>query len=53
MYDYSPYTPLPYRNQQAYTMTVEGNGQITVKPDEAILTVGVVSSYKNDRRKPY
>ncbi|WP_191991810.1 SIMPL domain-containing protein [Bacillus aerolatus] len=36
MYDHSP-----YRNQNAYTMTVEGSGQITVKPDEAILTVGV------------
>ena len=43
-YNYYSHTHQPYRiNNSTFTMTVEGKGQITVKPDQAKLTIGVVT----------
>ncbi len=43
-YNYYSHTRQPYRiNNSTFTMTVEGKGQITVKPDQAKLTIGVVT----------
>ncbi|MCQ6276989.1 SIMPL domain-containing protein [Bacillus sp. V3B] len=36
-----------YRNNPTFTMAVEGQGQITVKPDQAKLTLGVVTENLN------
>jgi len=46
-YDYSPHTQQLYRNSPTFTMSVEGKGQITVKPDQAKLTLGVVTENLN------
>ncbi|KAA9016464.1 SIMPL domain-containing protein [Niallia endozanthoxylica] len=37
----------PYRNYYPYTMTIEGEGQIKVRPDQAIITLGVVTENPN------
>jgi uncharacterized protein len=43
-YNYYSHTHQPYRiNNSTFTMTIEGKGQITVKPDQAKLTIGVVT----------
>jgi len=43
-YNYYSHTHQPYRNNNpTFTMAVEGKGQITVKPDQAKLTIGVVT----------
>src|SRR3954454_3870884 len=46
-YDYYSHTPQLYRSSPTFTMSVEGQGQITVKPDQAKLTLGVVTENLN------
>lgn len=46
-YGYFSSTDQLYRNQNSKTMTVEGNANITVKPDQAILTIGVITENMN------
>lgn len=46
-YNHFSYTNPPYRNQNDHTMTIEGKGNVTVKPDQAILTIGVVTENAN------
>ncbi|MFK2826465.1 SIMPL domain-containing protein [Bacillus sp. B190/17] len=40
---YPARTNRSYRNQPTYIMTVDGQGHVTAKPDEAILTIGIVT----------
>lgn len=46
-YNYYPHTQQFYRNSPTFTMSVEGQGQITVKPDQAKLTLGIVTENLN------
>lgn len=46
-YNYYSHTQQLYRNNPTFTMSVEGKGQITVKPDQAKLTLGVVTENLN------
>ncbi|MED4287389.1 SIMPL domain-containing protein [Priestia megaterium] len=46
-YNHFSYTNSSSRNQNDHTMTIEGKGNVTVKPDQAILTIGVVTENAN------
>lgn len=46
-YNHFSYPNPPYRNQNNHSMTIEGKGNVTVKPDQAILTIGVVTENAN------
>ncbi|WP_052352759.1 SIMPL domain-containing protein [Neobacillus dielmonensis] len=44
---YLSYRQPPYRNKDDYTITVEGKGRVTVQPDQANITVGVITTDSN------
>ncbi|WP_394238955.1 SIMPL domain-containing protein [Niallia oryzisoli] len=46
--NYQPYTP--YRNGYPFTMTIEGEGQLKVKPDQATISLGVVTENLNPQK---
>lgn len=46
-YHHVPQSHQPFRGNQLFTMSVEGKGQITVSPDQAKLTLGVVTENSN------
>ncbi|MGF9944627.1 SIMPL domain-containing protein [Priestia megaterium] len=46
-YNHFSYTNQPYRKQNDYTMIIEGKGTVTVKPDQAILTIGAITENAN------
>jgi uncharacterized protein len=45
--DYPLTNPLNRNHNDRYTMTIEGNGSITVKPDQAKLILGVATENQN------